>query len=392
MKIKILFLIVLFLIINSTSFSQTPTYTLKVDSMRLVTINNPNDAIEFGVYLTHTNAPTAFNLAGQQIFFSFNPGILGGCILSDTDNCVKYRIIGSQLPVPYQPRGPSVSTATSPTATVLRLAINAFQGNPGLNITGAVNLLIVRVRLTKKLGSFNNVSCSTGTLSGINLAWRNPPVVAFSSKVFAYIAGPNTDITTPATHTIDSTCYPPQPSFPVLKLTVLPEGLYFPLFNQMSRRDTVRTYLRNITTPYSAVDSARGVIDSVNFMNGSVYNNTPTGRYYIAVKHFNSIETWSKSGGEQFTLAEITIYDFTTANTQAYGNNLKLKGGKYCMYSGDVVQDGFIDGSDFIVIENDAYFFRTGRFIPSDLNGDNFVDATDAQIGDNNRSIFVITP
>jgi len=98
------------------------------------------------------------------------------------------------------------------------------------------------------------------------------------------------------------------------------------------------------------------MIDSINFTNWSVYNNTPTGRYYIAVKHHNSIETWRKSGGEQFTLGYNTIYDITTENTQAYGNNLKLKGGKYCIYSGDCVQDGFIDGSDFIVIENDAYF------------------------------------
>jgi len=62
------------------------------------------------------------------------------------------------------------------------------------------------------------------------------------------------------------------------------------------------------------------------------------------------------------------------------------------MFSGDTFRDGFIDGSDFLIVDNDAYAFTVGRFIPSDLNGDNFVDAVDMQIGDNNRSQSEITP
>jgi hypothetical protein len=181
------------------SLAQTPTYTLRVDSMRLVSVSAPDDALEFGVYLTHTNAPTAFGLAGQQLFFSFNPGILPCNTYTDTTNCVRYQVVGSALPVPYQPRNPSVSTATSPTAVVMRLAINAFQGTPGLDITGATNLLVCRVRMTNKAPGD-----ATFASAYLNLAWRNPPVVAFSTKVFAYIADVNTDITTPPTHSIDS--------------------------------------------------------------------------------------------------------------------------------------------------------------------------------------------
>jgi len=399
MKTKILFLVALFLIVSNISFSQTPTYTLRVDSMKLVSINAPNDAIEFGVYLTHTNAPIPFGLAGQQLFLSFNPGIVSGCTISDTDNCLEYRIIGTGLPTGYPPRNPSVSTATSPSQTILRLAINAFQGDPGLDITGATNLLICRMRLRNMAPSANdatflNVGCSSGSLSGFNLAWRNPPIVAFSTKVFAYINIVNTDITTPITHTIDSTCYPPPPpSNPMLQLSILPEGLYYPSFNLMSRRDTVRTFLRNTTTPYNIVDSARGVIDSISFTNTFTYNIASAGTYYIVVKHFNSIETWSKSGGEAFTLGNTTIYNFTTANTQAYGNNLKLKGGKYCIYSGDVNQDLWVDGKDLAQLDNHAYQFLSGRFLPSDLNGDNVVDGADFSIGDNNwRYVHSISP
>jgi len=197
---KLFAVLFIFVLAVSTSMAQTPTYSLCADSLRLVTVTAPDDAVEFGVYLTHTNAATPFNLAGTQLFFSFNSGILNGCVITDTVNCVKLRIIGSQLPIPYQPRNPSVSDATNPTATVLRMAINAFQGAPGLSITGATNLLVAKVRLTNLAPPGDR----TFDLEALTLSWRNPPTVAFATKVFAYINNVNTDITTPLTHCIDS--------------------------------------------------------------------------------------------------------------------------------------------------------------------------------------------
>ncbi|MBK7254989.1 MAG: hypothetical protein IPI04_14060 [Ignavibacteria bacterium] len=85
-------------------------------------------------------------------------------------------------------------------------------------------------------------------------------------------------------------------------------------------------YLRNTASPYSKVDSAKAVIDSVNFTGLFKYSYAPAGTYFIAIKHFNSIETWSKSGGVAMNLIDTAFYDFTTAASQAYGNNLKLKG------------------------------------------------------------------
>jgi hypothetical protein len=169
--------------------------------------------------------------------------------------------------------------------------------------------------------------------------------------------------------------------------------MYYPLFNQHSRRDTVEAYLASSQPPFNVVDSARIVIDSLNFSGLLTFRNAPTDVYYLVLKHFNSIETWSKLGGTLFT-RDLTdnSYDYTTSASQAYGNNLKLKGGKYCIISGDLTQDGFIDGSDFLVIDNDAYNFASGRFLPSDLNGDGFTDALDMQIGDNNRSRELIRP
>lgn len=178
-----------------------------------------------------------------------------------------------------------------------------------------------------------------------------------------------------------------------LKLTVLMEGMYNNLFNQLQRRDTIRVFLANNFPPYAIRDSAKAPIDSVTFAGLFKFNNVAAGNYYIIAKHFNCIETWSKASGEFLNTIDTSFYNFTTAASQAFGNNMKVKAGKYTMYSGDVDQNGVIDGIDLSRLDNDAYIFRTGVRLPTDLNGDGIVDAIDFLIGDNNRTfITVITP
>jgi len=82
-------------------------------------------------------------------------------------------------------------------------------------------------------------------------------------------------------------------------------------------------------------------------------------------------------------------YDFTSANSQAYGNNLKLKGSNYCLYSGDVNQDGYISLFDMIPIYNDASAFVSGSYLATDLTGDNIVDLTDLTLCYNNSLSFI---
>lgn len=177
-----------------------------------------------------------------------------------------------------------------------------------------------------------------------------------------------------------------------LKLTALIEGMYYPLFNLVSRRDTFTVELRETVSPYNLIDTKKGVLDSLNFTSLIQFPYAPQGTYYIVFKHFNSIVTWSKSGGETFNYNDTVNCNFTSEASQAYGNNLKLKGSKYCIISGDVDRDGYIDASDASPIDNDSYISRTGRFLPTDLNGDNFVDADDMNIQDNNRNRGVIQP
>jgi len=152
-------------------------------------------------------------------------------------------------------------------------------------------------------------------------------------------------------------------------------------------QDTVSVLIRNAAAPYDIKDSSRGYIDPTGTVTLN-YSNILNGvNYYLVVKHRNSIETWSRSGGEVFTGSTLN-YDLTTSASQAYGNNQKLVGSKYSVFTGDVNQEGSVDLTDIITIYNDAGLFASG-YINTDLNYDNLADLTDIIYAYNNSSIFV---
>ena len=90
------------------------------------------------------------------------------------------------------------------------------------------------------------------------------------------------------------------------------------------------------------------ILGTANF-----YSAADATNYYIAVKHRNGLQTWSASG-QSFSGGTLT-YDFTSAATQAYNSNMIQVGSKYCLYSGDVTQDGYIDIFDDFEVYNDSY-------------------------------------
>ena len=151
--------------------------------------------------------------------------------------------------------------------------------------------------------------------------------------------------------------------------------------------DTITVIVRNATSPFAVVDSSRIVLDASGNASLSFENVVNGVNYYLVVRHRNSIETWSKAGGEVFTGGTLT-YDFTTAASQAFGNNMVNVGGEWSIFTGDVNQDGIVDGGDLSLIDNDAFNFVTG-YVPTDLNCDSIVDGTDAAYADNNAFDFV---
>jgi plastocyanin len=173
-----------------------------------------------------------------------------------------------------------------------------------------------------------------------------------------------------------------------LSLTLMMEGFWN---GAVMVQDTVKIFLKNGTSPYANVDSAKIKLNSTG-KGTYTFSNAPAGNYYIAASHRNSITTWSRLT-QSFVLGATLPYDFTTLQTQAYGNNMILKSGKYVIYGGDVNKDETIDASDVSIVDNSAYNSSSG-YILSDLNGDDFADASDLSIVDNNagNSVSVIRP
>lgn len=146
--------------------------------------------------------------------------------------------------------------------------------------------------------------------------------------------------------------------------TALIEGLY----NGSSMTpDSVTIELRNSSYPYSMVDQDKIFLNSLGQGNGKFYdavNGTP---YYLVLKHRNAIETWSATT-QSFTNSLLT-YDFTTASSKAFGNNLKQVGSKWCIYSGDVNQDGNVNTLDLNIVYDSNVNGVTG-YTATDLTGD----------------------
>jgi hypothetical protein len=112
--------------------------------------------------------------------------------------------------------------------------------------------------------------------------------------------------------------------------------------------------------------------------------------YYIAVNHRNHLETWSSN---PVTFADITSYDFTTAQSKAYsnGSNQPMKnmvGGMFAFYAGDVNNDGLVDLTDMAILDNDATSFLYG-YNASDCNGDGATGMADAALVENNAQLFL---
>lgn len=152
--------------------------------------------------------------------------------------------------------------------------------------------------------------------------------------------------------------------------------------------DTVTAELRSSVSPYGAVDVAKTVLTPGIGYGTFVFSSASAGSYYIVVKHRNSLETWS-AAPVSMTIGGNYNYDFTSSDSQTFGNNTILKLGRYCNYSGDVNQDGVIDGTDFLLVDNDILIGATG-YLATDLDGNSIVDGSDGLIVDNNSSNYII--
>ncbi len=165
-------------------------------------------------------------------------------------------------------------------------------------------------------------------------------------------------------------------------VTVIPQGLFNVEKHCLNLKDSVTLYLASESSPFGFVDSTTCAIDSATCIAAAAFQNAMPGRYYVVARHRFSVETWS-GAAIPFNAGDTVFYDFTTGAEKAYGNNLTLVGTKYCLFSGDVNQDGYVDPLDLSLIDQDSFNYGAGRLV-SDLNGDGYTDPLDLSIADEN--------
>ena len=254
--------------------------------------------------------------------------------------------------------------------------INWFQQRDMNNSTGFFSLDFINENTGWAIGDQGQ---SVYTVNGGN-TWNQIPLnagrgqVKFFNSATGWVVGNKVFKTTTGGFT-----------FRNLQCTSLIEGFYDQTGNTMVS-DTSEICIRNGSAPYQIIDSAYTVLNSngtgsYNFMNAVNGVN-----YFIVLKHRNSLETWSSSP-MSFNSNSLS-YDFSTSSSQAYGNNLKQKGTRWTVYSGDVNKDQSVDLNDIVLTYNDAAVFLSGYRL-TDINGDNFVDLSDIVFASNNASKFV---
>ena len=153
--------------------------------------------------------------------------------------------------------------------------------------------------------------------------------------------------------------------------------------------DTITVEMHSSSFPYGTVSATTGILNS----NGTIavgFPSTVSGLHSIAVRHRNTIQTWSA--------APVTVgsspanYDFSTAANQAYGDNqVMVETGVWAMYTGDLNQDNYIDGNDFPQFNLDNSNAVSGEYAGTDMNGDGFVDGNDFPIFDINSSNSIVS-
>ena len=164
---------------------------------------------------------------------------------------------------------------------------------------------------------------------------------------------------------------------------------YNPNYSIYNMADTITIENYSSVFPFPKLSSQKTMLDISG--NASAFFNSG-GSYYVVIKHRNSIETWS-AAPVNFSATSPITYDFSSAQSQAFGDNLIFDGsyinGVYMIYTGDINQDGSVDFNDYPILDHGSSIGFLG-YTNCDLNGDASVDFNDYPMLDVNSSNGVI--
>lgn len=283
-----------------------------------------------------------------------------------------------------------MATAAPVTVTVNPLPVVSFTG---LSATYCVSDAMVTLAGTPAGGTFSGQGIS-GNLFAPSAAGAGIHSITY---MYTDVNGCSNSI---SQNVMVNSC----PAFATLNLTAFLEGFYtgsntmranifeLGISSDPAETDTVTV---NLWSPVSLAAALPGhSAKAVLHTNGTTSISFPVtvsgNSYYIAVKHRNHMETWSKL---PVLFSSTTTYDFSDNLQKAYDDGANppmasVAGSKYAFYGGDENQDGTIDASDMADVDNDNALFAFG-YNATDASGDGATDASDISIVDNNQSLFL---
>jgi hypothetical protein len=238
--------------------------------------------------------------------------------------------------------------------------------------------------------SFNGTAAVTYTVVSDNSITVTVPAGAINGPITVYVggcsgvSGGSFTLQTSATLNLKAYMQGYYLSGGAMNSVLLNQGVSIDA-NEM---DTVTVQLRDQFDPTIVVATSVAVMATDGTASFTLSGEVIGGNYYIAVFHRNTVQTWSAM---PVTFAGTTSYDFTTAATQAYGDNqVEVEPGVFAMYTGDLNQDEYVDPFDYGLFEADNLVFASGYYA-SDMNGDGYVDPFDYGIFETNNLNFILS-
>lgn len=238
-----------------------------------------------------------------------------------------------------------------------------------------------------------------GTFSGTGISGDSfdPSVAGAGTFTITYSYTDENGCSGSSTQDVDVTVCP---TYTQLNMNIFLQGYYIGggqmqpvLLNEgesasSTETDEITVEIHDGASPSTVLASVTGMLNT----DGTVSVQIPasvSGSHYIAIKHRNTIQTWS-ANTVMFNGSTIN-YNFTDAADKAYGNNMaEVEPGVYAMYTGDINQDENIDILDYPELDQDINNFEFGHF-STDLNGDGNVDILDYPVLDANIESFIFS-
>jgi hypothetical protein len=306
-----------------------------------------------------------------------------------------------------------LTTAASGTATSNSITISVSSGStPSVSISPSPADLCTSSSILFTATPVNGGTSpaylwmKNGTSTGITTSTYAGNSLIQGDVIFCQLTSNASCITAPVVNnSITMSCSQPV----ILNLNVFLQGFYTgnqlmnaPLYlNGMSANpdacDSIMVDLRDNTSPYSIVESKKGLLNRNGTSSLSFSSARAANFYYIALRHRNSIETWSSVPVQFF---QTTSYNFTDRQSKAFGNNLvKTNDNLYwAIFSGDIsnsqtglgTQDRIIEGQDYLDMENAVNVIQSG-YVLTDITGDGLTEAADYLIMENNVGVIIST-